>query len=166
MTQVDKPTVAGSAGHGNQQPPPTADPREASREAITAAATAVVAEVITTAHGEAGRKGKETMGSTSKEATTPASATSKTRGEATTAPDNKAEVSGVASDSQLGASPRSMKPGGDLRASFLAAVGNTISLTVRRHWCCTAPLQLGRILPYVYSGPSLSFFCFETMSNT
>eukprot|EP00903_Cladosiphon_okamuranus_P016208 g14956.t1 len=129
MTQIDKPTVAGSASHGNQEPPPTAEPRKASSEVITAAATAVVAEVITTAHGEAGCKGKETVGSTSKQATTPASATSKVKGKATTAPDNKAEASGEASNAQLGASPRAMKPGGDLRASFLAAVGNTISLT-------------------------------------
>lgn len=132
MTQAETPTVAGSASHGNPQPPLTAEPRKASREDIAAAATAVVAEVMTTAHGQAGRKG--TIDSTSE-----------VKGETTAAPENKKEGSGVATDPQPGASPRPVKPGGDLRASFLAAVGDTISLTVRRHWCCTAPLQLGRL---------------------
>lgn len=133
MTQAEKATpVADSTSNAPQKIPLTAE-QASNREAITATATAVVAEVITTAHGEAGRN--EIKTSTQKEATTvSAPATSEVRGEASTAPDNKAEVSGVATDAQLGASSRPIRPGGDLRASFLAAVGNTIPQTVRTRW--------------------------------
>lgn len=135
MTQAEKAdTVAGSALNGNQQP---AAPRKASREDIAATATAVVAEVITTAHGEAGLK--ENLDSTGKEAASLAPATSEVKGGITTAPDKNT------GEPQMGASPRPIKPGGDLRASFLAAVGNTISQTVRSYWNCTAPLPFGRI---------------------
>lgn len=126
MTQAKNPAIAGDDSQGNQQLPLTAEPRKASREDIAAAATAMVTEVMTTAHGAAGRKGT-------------ISSTSEVKGEMTAAPENKEGGSGATADPQPGASPRPVRPGGDLRASFLAAVGDTISLTVRRRWCCTAP---------------------------
>lgn len=138
MTQADGAAAAAgsSASSGGQQLTPTTETRKASNEAIAAAATAVVAEAITIAHGEAGRKGA--LDATTKDnelATSSATATPKVEGQASAAaPGDDAEdggSGGALTDRQLGASPRPMKPGGDLRASFLAAVGNTISQTVR-----------------------------------
>lgn len=143
MAQAEASPNVGSANNSIQQAPLKVEQRKASTEAITAAATAVVAEMMTTAHGEAERK--QHTGSTP-EATTLMTATSEVKGETTTPPDKEAEVSGGATDPQLGASPRPVRPGGDLRGSFLAAVGNTISLAVRRYWCCAVSVQPGRII--------------------
>lgn len=137
MTQADGVTAAaGSTSSGGQQSTPSADARKASSEAIAAAATAVVAEAITTANREAGRR--RTVDSMDKELAASTAATSKVEGHTGAAPGDDAKVcgsGGTQTDGQLDASPRLVRPDGDLRASFLAAVGNTISQTVR---ACTA----------------------------
>lgn len=102
-----------------------AEPRKASSEAITATATTVVDEAITAAHGELDRKGYLSPTAERKTITSAGAAASEAKG---------GEAVGgrpASADWQLGASPRPVKPGGDLRGSFLAAVGNTISQTVR-----------------------------------
>lgn len=50
---------------------------------------------------------------------------------------------GVLADREPDTSPRSEKRGGDLRSSFLAAVGDTISQTVRRIPFRFHPSQVG-----------------------
>ena len=113
-----------------------------SSEAITATATTMVAEAITAAHGELDRKGHLSP-TRERKTIEPAGATSDVkRDTAVSAPVNDAAVGGAPGDWKLGSSPRPVKPGGDLRGSFLAAVGNTISLTVRM--CSYSPAQCSR----------------------
>lgn len=133
MTQANGATAGGvGANSRGQQQTPTANAQKVSSEAITAAATSVVAEAITTAHEEAGRKDKDASekGLVASAATAPKLAGNTS---SATATGNDAKIGGSGetnNDRQLDGSPRPTGPGVDLRASFLAAVGNTISQTV------------------------------------
>ncbi|CAM9393900.1 unnamed protein product [Ectocarpus fasciculatus] len=110
-----------SAASGGEPMPATSTLQTTPSEAITAAATEVVAGALTTAHGRCSNPGameELTLAAA-------ASATVMERLPATADADDSRD--GALTDRQAGASPRPMKPGGDLRGSFLAAVGNTIS---------------------------------------
>ncbi|CAM9599390.1 unnamed protein product [Ectocarpus sp. 6 AP-2014] len=110
-----------TAGEAGELMPATSILQTPPSEAITATATEVVAGALTTAHGRLSNAG-------AMEEHSPAAAASATVKERLPAPadaDNSRDR--ALTDRQAGASPRPMKPGGDLRGSFLAAVGNTIS---------------------------------------
>lgn len=114
-----------NAASGKDLMPTTSILQTLPSEAITAAATEVVAGALTTAHGRLSNAG-------AMEERTPAAVASATVKERLPAPaDADDSRYGALTDRQAGASPRPMKPGGDLRGSFLAAVGNTISQAVR-----------------------------------
>lgn len=140
MNQADGVSVSAAGG---QQQTPTPDAPKTSDETIPAAATAVVADSITISHREVSQQGK--VDATGKDLTAFAAATSEFEGHTSAAApsdDAKVDGSGGVGDRQLDATPRRpMTPGGNLRANFLAAVGNTISLTVRtnRQYFLTAP---------------------------
>ncbi|CAN0526505.1 unnamed protein product, partial [Ectocarpus sp. 12 AP-2014] len=122
MAQAEGTTTGTkNAASGKELMPATSTLRTLPSEAITAAATEVVAGALTTAHGRLSNAG-------AMEEHTSAVAASATAKEKLPAPaDADDSRDGAMTDRQAGASPRPMKPGGDLRGSFLAAVGNTIS---------------------------------------
>ncbi|CAM9584892.1 unnamed protein product, partial [Ectocarpus sp. 8 AP-2014] len=122
-----------NAAGGRELMPATSILQTPPSEAITAAATEVVAGALTTAHGRLPNAG-------AMEEHTPAAAASATAKERLPAPADADDSRDRAlTDRQAGASPRPMKPGGDLRGSFIAAVGNTISQT--------EPLGVPKIIP-------------------
>lgn len=124
MAQAEGITTGAKSATGGEEPM-SATAELLPSEAITAAATEVVAGALTTAHGRCSNPG-------AMDKLTPDAATSATITEKLAEPADADNLrDGTLTDRQAGASPRPMKPGGDLRGSFLAAVGNTISQAVR-----------------------------------
>lgn len=122
MTQAKE---GSTSANGDKHSPESGSrsPPQTSSEPTTATATEMVAAAITTAQDAVGLKNCVEHNNTP---------SSKVEGWEVLSADSKGGSKGGAlTDRGAGVSPRPVKPGTDLRASFLAAVGNTISQTVR-----------------------------------